>query len=157
MQSQIKVSVALMNKRVQPICAAAETERFYSMSERKKKRSQHIGWWFGHRSAAALSPRGTPSQRPCHLSWQPVAESIACENTWKRPFWFNKVIMTFKKREKSSVWADWVVKVHIGATASHLTPYMPESSVKFSAVWAFGNGHIPQRAVQSSTIYPMLR
>ena len=37
MQSQIKVSVALMNKRVQPICAAAETERFYGTSEREKK------------------------------------------------------------------------------------------------------------------------
>lgn len=44
MQSQIKVSVALMNKRAQPICAAAERER--GSKVRLKENAKQTTWWF---------------------------------------------------------------------------------------------------------------
>lgn len=63
-QSQIKVSEALMNKRVQPICAAAERERFYSMSEKKAKQTTH---W-----VVTLMPQRTKS----------VGHAISLGNQW---------------------------------------------------------------------------
>lgn len=59
MQSQIKVSVALMNKRVQPICAAAEREVLQYVSKKKAKQTTHRGGGMATVAPLPVSPCGT--------------------------------------------------------------------------------------------------
>lgn len=95
MQSQIKVSVALMNKRAHPICASCR-KRFNSVSERKAKQTTH---GVAGTANALLWPRvhmGWPN--PENLPFLSLTLSLCsrcqnrfdCENTWKTSSWFNE-------------------------------------------------------------------
>lgn len=76
------------------------------LKENTKQTAHWVAVWPWRQGA---QPSWGWTRGPCHFSRQPETESIACENLWKRPFWFNEVIMmmTFSKKkseERNSVY-----------------------------------------------------
>lgn len=82
MQSQIKVSVALMNKRAHPICASCR-KRAVQQCVWKKSKTNYT-WGSGYSQCTAVAPRPYGMTKPWEpafslshsISLQPVPESI---------------------------------------------------------------------------------
>lgn len=82
MQSQIKVSVALMNKRAHPICASCRKREVQQCVWKKSK--TNYTWGSGYSQHTAVAPRLHGMTKPWEpafslshsISLQPVAESI---------------------------------------------------------------------------------